>query len=139
MGDYSKIIVDVAICGTTNLPKPDVAKFAAKNYLEAINIRNYYKNTSSVWEQAKAYPGIDMRYYFQLETDCPGAGGIDFSNSTTWCLQEQGRSDAKAMLELGSETIAEKFDNWNRDRVIAKKYPHFSEYLTAVYNDLFSQ
>lgn len=62
--DYSDVIVDIAICGYSTPPDTEVEKNAIKDYLMARNIRDYYINSNSLWEQAKAYPGIDIRYYF---------------------------------------------------------------------------
>lgn len=86
MDDPADIIVDVAICGYSARPSTDVTKNAIHDFLQAKSVRDYYHNTSGLFEEVKAYPGLDVRYYFQERTGCPGAGGLDFNNSTTWCL-----------------------------------------------------
>jgi len=58
------IIVDVAICGYTSFPETDIEKNSMKNWQTARSVRDYYLNSNSLWEQAKAYPGINMRYNF---------------------------------------------------------------------------
>ena len=137
--DPKDIIVDVAICGYSHLPELEVKKNALEDFLEAKSIRDYYHSTSGIWEQAAAYPGLDIRYYFQERTSCPGSGGLDFNNSTTWCLQEQGRTDAKAMLDIGSENVRDTLAEWRADKKLIKEYPYFKDYLNAIYNTVFSQ
>ena len=108
-----------------------------KNLQNANNINYYYTNYDSVIAQAQAYPGLDMRYYFQESNSCPGAGGLDFNNSTTWCLQEAGRADAKAMLNIGSENVQKTLEEWYNDRALKKEYPYFRDYLDSIYDYLF--
>ena len=84
--DYSDIIVDVAICGYHSLNGYPTENSAVKNAQNARNIHDYYNNSNSVIAQAQAYPGLEARYYFQERNSCPGSGGLDFNNSTTWCL-----------------------------------------------------
>lgn len=43
---------------------------------------------------------------------CPGTE-LNFNNDTTWCLQMQGRADAKAMLEIGQEGIGMSLEEWD--------------------------
>ena len=139
--DASDIIADIAICGYNSIPEDalDVEKKAYVNWQQMNQVQGYYKNTDSIWEQASAYPGMDIRYYFQERNGCPDSmGGLDFNNSTTWCLQEAGRADAKAMLDIGSENIAKTFDEYQNDFSLRKQWPFFREYLEAVYNSFFS-
>ena len=85
--DYSKIIVDVAICGYQAQPTEEqISKDAYVNWNYARSVRAYYDDTNSIFTSARAFPGLDIRYYFQERNSCPGAGGLDFNNSTTWCL-----------------------------------------------------
>ena len=116
--EATDIIVDVAICGYSALSDDlEVEKNAYAAWKETNGIRGYYKNTNSIWEQAKGYPGLNVRYYFQeRNTGCKGSlGGLNFNNSTTWCLQEAGRRDAQDMLTIGSEEIAKTFDEYMSD------------------------
>lgn len=41
---------------------------------------------------------VNYRSYFQDNDDCEIKNLLDFTNSTTWCLQETGREDAKKYL-----------------------------------------
>ena len=80
------IIVDVMITRTYTVPEELVEKNAIKNYLSARDIHKYYDNYNSLMGQTRAYPNINMRYYFQeARHTCPG-NQLDFNNSTTWCL-----------------------------------------------------
>ena len=76
----------------------------------------------------KAYPNIDIRYFFEFTTDCPG-DSLDFDNSTTWCLQEQGRSDAQKAMQIGQENIHRSIEEWENTPEIKKEYPYFVDYL----------
>ena len=137
--DPKDVIVDVAVCGYHAQPTSEATSNKAyENYQNSKNIRDYYSGGDSVWAQSKAYPGIQMRYYFQEVNDCPGAGSIDMNNSTTWCMQEAGRADAKAMLDIGSDKVSSTFDEWNEDFELRKTYPYFRDYLNKVYSYIFN-
>ena len=99
--DYSDIIVDIALCDYFPLPAHEVSNNALVNWIHGYSIKSFYNGNNALFQQERAYPGLDLRHYFQELNDCPGAGGLSFDNSTTWCLQEAGRADAKAALEMG--------------------------------------
>lgn len=100
--DYSKIIVDVAICSYVGPPPEEpISKNALFNWRSSNSLHGYYASTDSLAAESRAFPGLNFRYYFQESNSCPGAGGLDFDNSTTWCLQEAGRADAQNMLNIG--------------------------------------
>lgn len=63
--DIEDVIIDVVICDHYSQPSGDVHKNAAKNWMEANSIKNFYGGTNSLYAQAAAYPGIEARYYFQ--------------------------------------------------------------------------
>ena len=86
MDDVSDIIVDVAICSYQADPASEVEKSALQNFMQARTIREFYNGGNALYAQAQAYPGLDVRYYFQEHNSCPGAGGLRFGNSTTWCM-----------------------------------------------------
>merc|ERR1719242_575373 len=83
-----------------------------ENFKEGKDLRDYYTGSNALFEQAKAFPGIQSRYYFQEWNNCPGQGGLEFNNSTTWCLQEAGRKDAQDMLNIGSDNISKTLEEW---------------------------
>ena len=54
---------------------------------------------NAVQWQLRAHPDVNFRYLFyqeDLNWDL-----LNFNNSTTWPLQEQGRKDAQDMLKIG--------------------------------------
>ena len=137
--DVSDIIVDVAVCSYSSVPEGEVEKSAIKNWQTARDIKNYYAGTSNLFAEMSVYPGLELRYYFQEHDGCPGQGGLDFNNSTTWCLQEMGRNDAKNMLEIGSDNVGKTLDDWLADKELRKEYPHFREYLNKAFSYIFQQ
>lgn len=136
--DEKDIIVDVAVCATIDLPETGVTNNAYDNHKVAKSIRNYNTQTASLTAQVQAFPEITVRNYFQESTSCPGHGGLSFDNSTTWCLQEQGRSDAKAMLEIGSANVAQTYEDWGNTKAIRNQFPYFRDYLNTVYSYIFN-
>lgn len=102
--------------------------------MAARSIHNYYADTDNLYTESQAYPGLDLRYYFQEQNSCPGAGGLDFDSSTTDCLQEAGRSDAQNMLNIGSDNVKSTYDEWSVKKALKKEFPHFRDYLNKVYN-----
>ncbi len=135
--DVSDIIVDVAVCSYSTEATGDVEKSAIKNWQHARDIKNYFAGTSNLFAEMSAYPGLDMRFYFQERNGCPGAGGLNFDNSTTWCLQEAGRNDAKNMLEIGNDNVSKTLDEWLANKELKKEYPHFRDYLNKAYSYIF--
>lgn len=136
--DPADIVLDVAICGYSAPPGGEVSGNAIHNWNLAKQARDFYGGSNSFYAQLEAYPGLEARYYFQERNSCPGAGGLDFNNSTTWCLQEAGRADAKAMLDIGSDNISTTLNEWRQDRTLKKEYPHFRDYLNMVYESIFN-
>ena len=135
--DYSNIIVDVAVCGYQAESGKEVSKNALKEWNIARSINNYYISDDFI-AQTKAYPGLDVRYYFQERNLCPGSGGLNFNNSTTWCLQQAGRDDAKNMLAIGSQNVSKTLDEWFHDKELKKEYPFFRDYLNKIYHYIFN-
>ena len=127
--DYSDVIVDIAICGYATKPTADTSKNAMENFNNGKNLRDFYQGGNSVFGQAKAFPGIQSRYYFQEWNNCEGQGGLSFDNSTTWCLQEAGRKDAKDMLSIGSDNVYKTLEQWQDSQDLKKEYPIFRDYL----------
>ena len=92
--DVSDIIVDIAVCDKIHNPGSDPKRGGFGNWQLGKAINDYYLSTDQIFQEVQAFPGIDIRYYFQLHNNtCPGSS-LDFDNSTTWCLQEKGRQDA---------------------------------------------
>jgi len=65
-----------------------------------------YNQLNALQAEMDAYPNVNVRYMFQEHgTGCPPYSELDFSDATTWCLQQAGRTDAQVMLGLGQENI----------------------------------
>ena len=113
------IIVDVAICGYSQRTGDPVSKNAMENFMSGRDERDFYENTNSIQASLDAYPGVQKRYYFQGAEfgyhGCVVPNDLDFNNSTTWCLQEAGRQDAKDMLEIGQDNINKSLEDWFKD------------------------
>ena len=62
--DYADIIVDIAICGYSAPPATTVSKNAKDNWDAMKTTRDYYLSSMSVIGETRAYPGLDIRYYF---------------------------------------------------------------------------
>ena len=59
---------------------------------------------------------------------------LDFRNETTWCLQEIGRDDAKAMLELGQDKIHKSLEEWWGSMELKEEHTFFENYLSTFIN-----
>jgi len=63
--DYSDIIVDIAVTDYAAVPtREDASRNAAKNWWFGFSLHRFYSSTNSLYRQAAAYPGLDIRYYF---------------------------------------------------------------------------
>jgi len=96
---------------------------------------------NSLSAELEAYPNVNLRYYFQetddnysISTGCPPYSELDFSDTTTWCLQQAGRRDAMTMLGLGQEHIGPTFKTWLNDKQLRKTYPKFRNYLNEKFD-----
>lgn len=62
---YEDIVLDIVVCGYNNPDTHEVeSNHALENYLSARSIRKYYTNMNALFGQERAYPGIQIRYYF---------------------------------------------------------------------------
>ena len=78
----------------------------------AREISSYHKKNNDLDEFARGFPDVDYRYVFW---ESNGIGNLDFNNSTTWPLQEMGRSDAKAALEEGPGAGMLRLQDWVKE------------------------
>ena len=98
------IILDMMITSTHSRKDWADSKNALENLVTAHQEHKYYVGMNSIEHAIKAYPRVQKRYFIQYERytgRCHNPNEINFSNSTTWCLQEAGREDAKDILEVG--------------------------------------
>ena len=104
MDNEEDIILDVMLCEwAPHKHGYDVSKNAMTNFENARNERDFYMDTNSLQAALAAYPNVEKRYYFTGSGyhGCYVPNDLDFNNSTTWCLQEAGRQDAKDALQIG--------------------------------------
>ena len=65
------------------------------------DLYSYYNGVNSIINDMQAYPNVEYREYVQQFGGTDGLDEINFSNSTTWPLQEEGRQDAQDCLNTG--------------------------------------
>ena len=109
--DESDIIVDILICGYDAPPTETKTGPTWKNWMQSWAVHGFNNGSNAVEEQERAYPNVDYRYYFQDQDDCHVNNYLDFNNSTTWCLQEAGRAQAKEAIEQL------RLEQWEKDQV----------------------
>mmetsp|Transcript_9322 Transcript_9322/g.11411 ORF Transcript_9322/g.11411 Transcript_9322/m.11411 type:complete len:170 (-) Transcript_9322:145-654(-) len=128
--DPSKIIIDIAVCGPGHDRSFDPKKDAAINWLDSFQLHRSYHSLNSLQWQQRAYPDLNYRYMFYEEHPATGPWLLDFRNSTTYLLQEQGRQDAQEILQLGEGTAFQAMRDWMDDeRAMEAKYGDFMSYL----------
>ena len=96
--DQADIILDVMICDYQEAPQPPDKTNTIHNFWRQREIHHFYHDMNDVHQQEAPYPNVNYRSYFQDNDDCNVSNLLDFKNSTTWCLQQTGRDDAKKFL-----------------------------------------
>ena len=91
-----KITVDVLLCG--DKPQPIKSKNTTiSNWQYANDLHKFYDRGHSIVEQMMAYPAVNYRHLFVQQV--MATNELEFSNEATWPLQEEGRQNAKDMLQ----------------------------------------
>lgn len=87
-----EITVDIAICGYSALPQIELGN-SVSNFMAARNLHKFYVGSvnDNPIEELMAYPGVNVRFYFQMHPDTCGINILNFNGEDTWCMQEQGR------------------------------------------------
>lgn len=125
-----QIILDMVICGTEPTLNEQVYGSAMKNWFDARAIHKSYNQLNALQAELDAYPNIDVRFMFQeTSTGCPPYSELDFSDATTWCLQEAGRTDAQTMLGLGQSNVKATFKEYMGSKEARKEFPKFRDFL----------
>ena len=98
--DESKIIVDVLICGESEMKEKEKTGKSWESYLRARKISKYYGNTNSLVYTMKAHPTVNFRHVVNMSKDLgfTGLEELNFNGDFTWKGQEQGRTDAQSSL-----------------------------------------
>ena len=80
----------------------------------------------------RSNPNVNYRYLFYEEYPSSLHDCLDFNNSTTWPLQEQGRQDAQEMLKLGEGKGFQALDLWMDDEpAMEKKWGSFMNFVRS--------
>mmetsp|Transcript_5688 Transcript_5688/g.7626 ORF Transcript_5688/g.7626 Transcript_5688/m.7626 type:complete len:135 (+) Transcript_5688:534-938(+) len=88
--DPEDVIVDICICSGEISPDQTsaVSKNSLRNFMRGADIHKSYTSGHSITQAMSAYPDVDWRYLFLQEHS---VDDLDFRNSTTWPMQEEGR------------------------------------------------
>jgi len=105
-----KITIDIMITDSVAAKSIKEVGGTYSNYQRAKDIREAATGVNAVQEQMKAYPNVHFRYFFQQTVRLDGTAELDFSNKTTWAMQEQGRKDAMKALQEHGEWINPKYE-----------------------------
>jgi len=80
----------------------------------------------------RANPDLNFRYLFYEEFPTSALECLDFNNSTTWPLQEQGQQDAQEILQLGEGTVFHALDLWMDDEpAMEAKWEKFMNFVRS--------
>lgn len=84
--DYSQITIDILVCGYSAKPRETVSQKVTKNIADRRDIHQYWYNTNNIQKELLAFPGVNVRYYFQeRDTGC-SVFSLSFNGEETWCL-----------------------------------------------------
>jgi len=86
--DESKIIIDIVVCSSYDLPEWKDTGNAMSNYLRFNDAKSYSDEMADIVEFKEAFPKVQFRYF--VEPTAPLVGAlkmIDASNSTTYPMQ----------------------------------------------------
>ena len=76
----------------------------------------YYNGFNAIQAEERAGEGVNFRYYFEeKDKTCDGDHLLNFDGDYTWCLQQEGRQDAKLALEIGQDQIRLHMQEWYAD------------------------
>ena len=131
------IIVDIAICGPSNIKTKDKTSHNSLfEFFRSYQLHSYYNSADAIAPTKRAYPNVNYRYLF-LESD-PLVVSIDFRNETTWPYQMKGRQDAKNQLEAAKNGFNGfmTLEEWNENaQDVRSKYSTFMDYFTEKLNE----
>ena len=118
--DPSQIVVDVAICGEDVLESEESTGHSVNNYMRKRSWKSFYHGMNSIQAEMRAYPTVNYRYLFQQKRGA--ANPIDFTNSTTFPLWEDGVADAIAALHNSTSASFQDLDKWIEDNAPGNNY-----------------
>ena len=79
--------------------------------------------------QKRSFPNVQYRYLFYYEDAIFSPKVLDFRNETTWPMQEDGREQAKKVLQMGEGTGFKALEDWEADpEGMEEKWGSFKDY-----------
>lgn len=97
----TQITVDMMITDHNTISYEDVSKFTTvHNWWRKRQIKNYENGLASLLKFMVDFPNVNYRH-FAIPSKEIGSGfkRLEFANSVTWPMQQQGREDAKSDLQ----------------------------------------
>lgn len=128
----SEVVLDISICFYEAVDtETSVSKNAFANYLENLHIKRFYSDITATYEEMKAYPDVQFRYYLMNMYPANGFGMLNFEVANTWPMQLNGREVAAQAIQAGPGVGFEAVKLWheNTDGVRAK-FDNFAEFFT---------
>jgi hypothetical protein len=99
------IIIDTLICGNPSISQWDKSGNTISNMLRSHKIGSFNNGANGYTDQMHAHPDVEWRYVINQLHGSGGLEEVNFNNATTWALQLDGRAQAKALLECGSDCM----------------------------------
>jgi hypothetical protein len=132
VGDKSKIVVDIAICGHAQISTESQIGDTVSNFLRFREIKKYYKELDDIIEFQQAEPDINFRYLFvPSEPLKSGIQELNFTAAATGPMVELGKSDAAHVISLGEGKSFEFLKKYSESADLKKQYATFNDYLHA--------
>jgi len=126
----SDIVVDIAICGHSELKTINETSNTISNLLRYWEIRKYYNSMDDVIEYMDTEPDVNFRYLLIPSEPLPGGIHMLFFNHTMIeHMLELGTTDVDHVLAMGEGKAFEMLREFKQEPHIASKYEHFHEYL----------
>ena len=129
--DESKIIIDVLVCNAkeeTTSSEADASTIS--NYFRSRNIKKAYDGPNNFHLDMLAHPTVQFRYLaYEAEGHAGGTSEINFNGDETWSMQEQGRSDAQALIDAGPATHFELLKNYYESKELQEEFSNFGDFL----------
>ena len=131
----SDIVVDIAICGHSEMKTLNATSNTISNIMRYWEIRKYYNSMDDVIEYQETEPDVNFRYL--LVPSEPLAGGIHmlfFNHTSIEHMLDLGKSDVDHVLAMGEGKAFEMLKEWRQTPHLATKYDHFHEYMYSAKN-----
>lgn len=125
-----QVVIDALNCWQKGGIDQTISGDAFHNFQDGRKLKQQYQTLNAIQAELKAYPAIEMRYYFaEWGSGCPPHSSLDFTPEVTMCLQDSGRRQAAYMLGLGKVNTREVLSEWLNDKQARIDFPDFQEFL----------